>query len=477
MLADNTDLPGRGGCRARALRRPVEAGHGPGRRRDRGLHRAGAGRPRRADASPCWCATRSGRPRRWRRCARAPVRARRRGRLAGGRRRSRRRRGVDDPGRRPRTPTLRARGAPGCRWSSRCVYDPWPTPLGRRGAGRTRCSSAGWTCSCTRPRCSSRSSPAWRRRWRRCARAASAPWPAEDLGIERRRPGPSLLVAALLCGAAGAAGAGAGRAACPEPEPDAGGDATDAPAPTSRRCRTPTSPRPGLAWTARWSAACRWRWSAGASAGLAAAVPGAAGPGRGRAGRRSTGAPGCCRHGRRAPPTLGRSWRWCWSAWRSTRDGDDLVRAALGAGRGRAAFFWLLWLVRSAGMGFGDVRLAALARARARLPGLGRARSSASTAGFLVFGVPGAGCWRSCGATGRCCARRSRSARSCWSARWSACSGGAGRCWGRSRRRVTAARRRAGVKDCAHAALAHRGRVPRPLPGRDPRGAARPTSG
>ena len=40
---------------------------------------------------------------------------------------------------------------PTCRWSSTCVYDPWPTPLGRpRPRRRAARSSAGSTCCCGR---------------------------------------------------------------------------------------------------------------------------------------------------------------------------------------------------------------------------------------------------------------------------------------------------------------------------------------
>ena len=42
-----------------------------------------------------------------------------------------------------------------------------------------------------------------------------------------------------------------------------------------------------------------------------------------------------------------------------TGDRDDLVRAAIGLVVART-FYWLLWWLHSAGMGFGDVRLAAL---------------------------------------------------------------------------------------------------------------------
>ena len=45
--------------------------------------------------------------------------------------------------------------------------------------------------------------------------------------------------------------------------------------------------------------------------------------------------------------------------WLLRGSADDLVRGLIGLAAARSVF-WLLWFVRSAGMGFGDVRLAAL---------------------------------------------------------------------------------------------------------------------
>lgn len=73
--------------------------------------------------------------------------------------------------------------------------------------------------------------------------------------------------------------------------------------------------------------------------------------------------------------------------WLLTGDHTDVLRAAIGLVVARSVF-WLLWFIHSAGMGFGDVRLAAL---------LGFALGHVGTAelvvgmyaGFLIFGLPG----------------------------------------------------------------------------------------
>jgi len=73
--------------------------------------------------------------------------------------------------------------------------------------------------------------------------------------------------------------------------------------------------------------------------------------------------------------------------WLVHRDGHVLVRALLAMLVARS-FFWILWFIRSAGMGFGDVRLAALLG----LP-LGRLGWSAWVVGLygglLLFGIFG----------------------------------------------------------------------------------------
>lgn len=70
-----------------------------------------------------------------------------------------------------------------------------------------------------------------------------------------------------------------------------------------------------------------------------------------------------------------------------TGDPDDLVRAAIGLVVARS-FYWVLWFLHSAGMGFGDVRLAALLGfALAHLGWHEFALGMYS--GFLVFALPG----------------------------------------------------------------------------------------
>ncbi|HEX6150191.1 A24 family peptidase [Nocardioides sp.] len=75
------------------------------------------------------------------------------------------------------------------------------------------------------------------------------------------------------------------------------------------------------------------------------------------------------------------------AGWPLTGDPDDLVRAALGLVIARSVY-WLLWFIHSAGMGFGDVRLAALLGFALGHVGWGEF-GVGMYAGFLVFGVPG----------------------------------------------------------------------------------------
>jgi leader peptidase (prepilin peptidase)/N-methyltransferase len=75
------------------------------------------------------------------------------------------------------------------------------------------------------------------------------------------------------------------------------------------------------------------------------------------------------------------------AGWPLTGDPGDLVRAAIGLVIARSVY-WLLWFLHSAGMGFGDVRLAALlgfSLGHVGWPEFG----VGMYAGFLVFGVPG----------------------------------------------------------------------------------------
>ena len=70
-----------------------------------------------------------------------------------------------------------------------------------------------------------------------------------------------------------------------------------------------------------------------------------------------------------------------------TRDPDDLVRGLIGLVAVRSVF-WLLWRIHSAGMGFGDVRLAALLGISLGHLGWSELVVGAYT-GFLIFGLPG----------------------------------------------------------------------------------------
>ncbi len=75
------------------------------------------------------------------------------------------------------------------------------------------------------------------------------------------------------------------------------------------------------------------------------------------------------------------------AGWAVTRDPDDLIRAAIGLVVVRSVF-WVLWWFHATGMGFGDVRLAALLGGA--LGHLGWAELATGVyAGFLVFGLPG----------------------------------------------------------------------------------------
>jgi leader peptidase (prepilin peptidase) / N-methyltransferase len=73
--------------------------------------------------------------------------------------------------------------------------------------------------------------------------------------------------------------------------------------------------------------------------------------------------------------------------WAVTRDPDDLVRAAIALVVVRSVF-WLLWWFHSAGMGFGDVRLAALLGFALGQLGWGEVVVGVYS-GFLVFALPG----------------------------------------------------------------------------------------
>ena len=73
--------------------------------------------------------------------------------------------------------------------------------------------------------------------------------------------------------------------------------------------------------------------------------------------------------------------------WGVTGDRDDLVRAVVALVVARSVF-WVLWWIRSAGMGFGDVRLSALLGFALGHQGWSELLVGLYT-GFLVFGLPG----------------------------------------------------------------------------------------
>lgn len=70
-----------------------------------------------------------------------------------------------------------------------------------------------------------------------------------------------------------------------------------------------------------------------------------------------------------------------------TADGHAFLRALLGMVAARSVF-WVLWFIRSAGMGFGDVRLSALLGFELAYLGWGELVVG-TYASFLLFGLPG----------------------------------------------------------------------------------------
>ena len=73
--------------------------------------------------------------------------------------------------------------------------------------------------------------------------------------------------------------------------------------------------------------------------------------------------------------------------WAVTRDPDDLVRAVIALVAVRSVF-WVLWWFHSAGMGFGDVRLAALLGFALGQLGWGEVVVGVYSS-FLIFALPG----------------------------------------------------------------------------------------
>lgn len=75
------------------------------------------------------------------------------------------------------------------------------------------------------------------------------------------------------------------------------------------------------------------------------------------------------------------------AGWAVTRDPDDLVRASIALVAVRSVF-WVLWWFHSAGMGFGDVRLAAMLGFALGQLGWGEVVVGVYS-GFLIFALPG----------------------------------------------------------------------------------------
>ena len=308
-----------------------------------------------------------------------------------------RRRGLHDPGGRPGARAGGAR-APRCRWSSRRSTTRGPPRSPPPRSRRAGCSSAGSTCWCTRRRCSSSSSPA-RPAPLDAMRAAGR---ARPRGAEPR-VSDVVLAAVLAALVAGLGGLLVPALIAPVPEPKPKPEPESGPEPILRGRAAEGAVRrhrraagPGVAQRRRRPRP-RARCS-GAAVGLdwplLWLVP--LTPGRGRAGGRRLAHPAAAARrrgardarrarrgdrGRARRPTSATRWCGRWSALVAVR-----------------SFFWVLWFVRSAGMGFGDVRLAALVglvlgwvglgsaggRRVDRLPRLRRARRSR---------------WRSCDAT------------------------------------------------------------------------------
>lgn len=75
--------------------------------------------------------------------------------------------------------------------------------------------------------------------------------------------------------------------------------------------------------------------------------------------------------------------------WAATGESDELVRGVVSLLVVRS-IFWVLWFVRQAGMGFGDVRLSALLGCAVGYVGAGELLIGLYAA-FLLFAVPGLG--------------------------------------------------------------------------------------
>ena len=298
------------------------------------------------------------------------------------------------------------------RWSPRCaavpvvfevVYDPWPTPLAAAAASEGACWSPAWTCwshqAALQVRADDRAAPCrWscmraRRRWP-SALSAGAGRPAASghpltspHGLARPRHLLAALVCLLACAVLGwfvppdrarpRAGARAGAPSprlgpCPSgpsrPErPDrAGPTEADPAADADVAARQPSPPaRAREPYVA--SPRCRGSRArgvvsglVGAALGLASARPGAAVPvswcRSAWRWRWSTGAPAAADADRCAPTSPWSSLLVLLAA--AVDRGRRRLLPRCSAGRSRGGIFWLLWLIYSRGLGFGDVRLA-----------------------------------------------------------------------------------------------------------------------
>ena len=249
----------------------------------------------------------------------------------------------------------------------------WPP----QRAPEVRWWSPGSTCSSTKRLCSSSPTPVIRRRCRQCGRLVRLRW-----GIDRVNPHDEL----AACPGRGGGVRGRWRAGAVTDRQVAGARAGSGG--SSRRARQDAVLRPGRAPDSSRSAvvsavvgaviAAAWGWD-WLLVLLLPLVP---------VGVLLSVVDG---HTRLLPkvvvlPATAAALCYGLARWAATGSHDELLRGVIGLVATRT-FFWLLWFVRRAGMGFGDVRLAALLGCV-----LGYAGWSALVVGlyasFLLFAVP-----------------------------------------------------------------------------------------